>query len=119
MVSGALPPGMVLQPSGSVLGTSTQVGSYTFTVTATGFGGDTLTQTFTVVVVVVPVSITISTAFTLTANQSASIPWVVTGGVPPYNVWVSGQPDGMVLLSGNRALVGAPVMPGTYRVLRQ
>jgi uncharacterized protein (TIGR03437 family) len=116
LVSGALPPGLVLQPTGILQGTPTQTGSFTFTVTATGFAGDTLTHTFTVVVVV-PVSIAISPTFSFTAHQPASIPWVVSGGVPPYNISVTGQPDGMVLSSGNMALTGAPAVAGSYRVL--
>ena len=116
LVSGALPPGISLQSTGSLDGTAAQAGTYSFTLTATGFGGDTLTHTFTLVVVA-PFSITISPSFSFSVNQPAIIPWLVTGGVAPYFASVTGQPDGMVLAADYMSLVGTPSRAGTFRVV--
>ena len=116
LVSGGLPPGIALQPTGSLDGTAAQVGSYSFTLTATGFGGDTLTHTFTLLVIA-PLSITINPNFSFAVNQFASISWLATGGLAPYFASVTGQPDGMVLAADNMSLVGTPSRAGTFRVV--
>jgi large repetitive protein len=116
LVSGALPPGIALQPTGSLDGTAAQAGSYSFTLTATGFGGDTLTHTFTLLVIA-PLSITINPNFSFAVNQPATIPWLASGGLAPYFAAVTGQPDGMVLAADNMSLVGTPSRAGTFRVI--
>jgi large repetitive protein len=117
LVSGALPPGISLLGASTLSGTPTQGGIFTFSLTAVGFGGDVLTCTFTLAVAA-PITITLQPAYTLTMGQPASIPWVIGGGVQPFQVKVTGQPDGMYLDSLTKmALIGTPYESGTFSLL--
>jgi hypothetical protein len=48
MISGGLPPGLILSPSGVVSGTPTATGTYTFTVQATDAYGCTGTKVYSI-----------------------------------------------------------------------
>jgi hypothetical protein len=54
LAGGTLPPGMTLFPNGSMYGTLTAIGTYTFTLRVTDLGGKTATQAFGVTVQPVP-----------------------------------------------------------------
>ena len=60
VTSGALPPGLTLEPDGTLSGTPTQVGTFSFTITATDSDNDEGSQAFAVSVAAVPTSISVS-----------------------------------------------------------
>jgi large repetitive protein len=117
VTSGALPPGIAIVPGATLQGEPTKAGVFAFTLTATGYGGDTLTQAFTVTVVAPAIGIGLQPAFSLTAGQPASIPWVINGGIWPFSVTVTGQPDGMTLAPNSLSLAGTPTRAGTFNVI--
>jgi hypothetical protein len=111
--TGALPAGITLSSAGSLSGTPSASGTFTFTVSVTG-GGQTATQSFTITVGAV-LTITTPSAlpgatFGVGYNQALS----VTGGAAPFT-WslVSGTlPTGIALNTGS--LNGIPSAPGTF-----
>jgi hypothetical protein len=110
-----LPGGLSLHSSGSMSGTPTTEGPFTFTVRATDSRGCRGSRQYSVTVscptiVVDPLSLVDGTegvvySQTLTAS----------GGSPPYNFVASGGglPPGLAL-SGSGDLSGTPTAPGTY-----
>jgi uncharacterized protein (TIGR03437 family) len=116
LTSGLLPTGITLQPDGAVVGTPTQAGRFTFSVTGTGYGGDSVAQSFVLNVVGPSILISLQPSFTLTAGQSATLSWQISGGSPPYRITVTGQIDGMSLASNSTSMQGAPTRAGTFPI---
>jgi uncharacterized protein (TIGR03437 family) len=117
LASGTLPPGLSVIGAGTISGIPTQAGVFNFSLTATGGGGDTLTCWYSIAVGA-PITLSLQPSFTLTAGQRATVQWTMTGGAAPFQVKVSGQPDGMMLdYTTNTALIGTPTTAGTYNVV--
>jgi Putative Ig domain len=120
-VSGVLPPGLSLSPSGALQGTAATAGSFNFTVQATSSNPtQTAQQSFTINVnpalIVTTVSLPIAT---LNAAYPAT-QLTASGARPPYT-WASignPLPVGMSL-SINGALTGTPTVPGNYTIVVQ
>ena len=115
LVSGGLPPGLTLSPSGSISGTPASQGSFTFTVRVTDSATASAQRTFTLVITT---SLGISTCpvSNATQGQSYASAAVATGGQPPY-IWTlaSGTlPAGILFNSSSGGLSGIPADSGTY-----
>lgn len=114
-VGGTLPPGITLNSNGTLSGSATAVGTYTFTVRATdtagnsGFGTISITVTNSVAVVVGPATLPAGTNGT--AYSQAITP---AGGTGPYTCAVTSGtlPPGLSLTSNT--LVGTPSTAGSY-----
>jgi hypothetical protein len=119
VTSGSLPAGLTLSSAGTLSGTPTSGGSFSFTITATdastGTGPYTGAQAYTLMVNAPTVSITPATLpdATIAAAYNQSV--VASGGTSPYTYAVtSGSlPTGLTLSSGG-TLSGTPTAGGTF-----
>lgn len=110
--NGALPPGLTLSAGGTLSGTPTQAGSYTFTVTVNAIASMPLTLTMN------PAPLAITTASPLpngTAGTAYSQTLAATGGVLPYTwaVTAGALPAGLTLTTAG-LLSGTPTQGGSY-----
>jgi uncharacterized repeat protein (TIGR01451 family) len=112
--NGALPPGLLLLPSGVLSGTPTASGSYTFTLVAYDGEGCPGFQTYTMAVACDTVAISPSATLTngivgmmytqqFTATGYAPVTFAVTGGTLPDGLTI----DNTGSLSGTPTLAGA------------
>lgn len=114
-VGPGLPPGLSLVSSGSISGTPTSPGAFSFTVQATDSAQATSTANFTLTVSSPPLGITtIAPLFAGTVGQPYAQTFTAAGGQPPYNWTVSGTlPPGLTLNSSTGAVSGTPTAAGT------
>ena len=118
---GTLPAKLALSPTsvtpaGTLSGTPTTAGSYTFTITATDSAGLTASQSYTVVIAAPPITITPGPG-TLpqgTLGATYSQPFKATGGAGGYVFSIgSGAPPGIGISSAG-VLSGTPTATGTF-----
>jgi hypothetical protein len=113
--SGALPPGLAVDPAGAIRGTARTGGSYTFSIQVTDDAGARATMEY---------AITINGALSIQTNSLADAligtPYSqqlrAAGGTPPY-AWslTSGAlPGGINLDSSGGSLSGTPVVVGAF-----
>jgi len=112
ITSGALPGGLTLNAAtGTISGTPTTAGSYTFFVTVTDTSpGTSPQQGFLINVTQIPLSFLTTTLPDATEDSSYSQKVNVTGGTSPYT-WsiVSGSlPDGLTLKTSTGIISGTP-----------
>ena len=115
LTSGALPPGVTLQPDGKISGEPTVPGKYAFVSTVKDGEGRTVNVNSTIVVA----------AKLLIAPQRLAAAKVgrpyraritITGGVAPKTWSVRGKlPQGVTFATKLGILLGTPRKPGTYR----
>ena len=120
MVSGSLPPGVALSAStGSITGTPTASGPYSFTVQVrdSEASPQTASKQFGISVgTAAALQITSSTLPNGTVQLAYSAPLAATGGTPPYS-WsmVSGSlPPGVALSASTGSITGTPTASGPY-----
>ncbi|MES2736436.1 MAG: SdrD B-like domain-containing protein [Verrucomicrobiota bacterium] len=110
VTAGALPPGMVISPSGQLSGTVTaSSGSYSFTITATDGRSCVATRSYTVPVACPVLQVAPASLPTGTANVAYSQMLTATGGTAPYT-WVlaGGTLPAGVTLAADGTLAGTP-----------
>ncbi|HET8925758.1 MAG TPA: kelch repeat-containing protein [Candidatus Acidoferrum sp.] len=116
-VSGSLPPGLkgnTIGTYGTVSGTPTTAGSFTFTAQVTD-GHTVATRSFTINVSVATLAFTSNTMLTGGTGRVYSQPLPVTGGTPPYTATVtSGTVPPGLTLSSNGVLSGTPSSAGSF-----
>ncbi|MFZ2492074.1 MAG: ice-binding family protein [Thermoanaerobaculia bacterium] len=119
ILSGALPPGLVLSAAGLISGAPTTAGSYTFTVQATDAVGCLGSRLYTIVINLAgcPV-ITLSPAILPPATTGTAYgPVTITaaGGTAPYTyaITAGALPPGLTLTPGG-VLSGTPTLNGSY-----
>jgi len=114
--SGALPTGMSLSSGGSITGTPTAVGTYSFTVMVNDTGGNQASATFSLTVVPV-LAITTTTLPSGTVGVAYSQTLTASGGSGNYS-WsavTSSLPAGLTL-SSSGVLSGSPTTAGSNSV---
>lgn len=121
ITAGALPPGLTLSPGGTISGTATQLGPFTFTVTSTdnstGTGPFTKAQSYSILVS--PPLITLSSplpAAQAGAAYSVKITASGTGTTAPYTFAQTGAgtiPPGLTI-AADGTLSGTPTKVGSY-----
>ena len=111
LVSGALPPGLTLQSSGTINGTPSQTGSYSFTARATDTTGASAVGSYSMSILAPPVTI-LSPSPLATGMATVDYPAqtiTASGGVAPYQFTVSsGSLPAGLTLSGTGAITGTP-----------
>jgi hypothetical protein len=115
-VSGALPPGLTLDPSAGILaGIPTANGNYTFTVQVADSTGLTASKSLSLTINPAPLIITTDTLFSATVGLPYSQIFSATGGVAPYR-WslISGQPGGLTFTPDTATLAGTPQTTGSF-----
>ena len=118
-LSGQLPPGLTLSPTGTLSGTPTGGGTYKFQVQVSDSASSpqVTTRSFSVVVVTPPLGIGSVTLPGATVGSDFSVQLLAHGGVPPYTWGVgSGPLPSGVTLSNSGLLSGTPTIAGTYKV---
>jgi hypothetical protein len=123
VTSGALPTGLSLASNGSLTGTPTSAGSFTFTVTATDsnpcLGPYSGSQAYTVVIAAAGPVISVAPGNPslpqATVGESYNETFTATGGSAPYSFSITSGalPPGLSLAS-NGTLSGTPSTAGSY-----
>lgn len=114
-VGPGLPPGLSVSPSGSISGTPTSGGAFSFTLQATDSAQDTSAGTFTLTITSSPLAIaTIGPLFSGVVGQPYAQTLSASGGKPPYTWSVSGTlPSGLSLNNSAGTISGTPTAAGT------
>ena len=111
----ALPPGIFLNPNGSLTGTPLTAGTYSFTVDAQDQAGHQTTQSFKQTIAPALVITTVSPLSTGAAGGGQlSFTIQATGGTPPYTFTSSGKLPPGLTVTPNGLLVGNPTQAGTF-----
>jgi hypothetical protein len=116
---GSLPGGLTLASSGTISGTPTAAGSFTFQVKVSDSQEASATGSFTIRITAAALVITTSslpagtvgTAYTATTLAA-------TGGTPPYTWFASGLPSGLSISSAG-VISGTPTAAGSFSVTVQ
>ena len=111
--SGQLPTGLSLSSSGSVSGTPTAAGTYSFGIRVRDYLGVTASRSYTVAIDS-PVGIVTTSLPNGVVNVPYSVALSASGGTPPYS-WslASGSLPAGLLLSTSGAISGTPSTVGT------
>jgi hypothetical protein len=121
IASGSFPPGLTLNADGSLAGTPTTNGSYSFQVKATDSGSPAQTPTASFTLNIIdPAVITTTSLPNAQTGVAYSQQLTVTGGTPPY-YWLDtnscGTPPCLTLgVAYNGILQGTAKYPGSYTV---
>ena len=119
IVSGSLPPGMTLNAgTGTISGSPTTAGTYTFTAKVVDSKGnsDTTTCTITVLSSVLDIQCGTCGATKAMVGTGYSASFAATGGAPSYTYSISSGslPAGLTLNASTGALSGTPTASGTF-----
>jgi large repetitive protein len=117
--SGSLPSGLTLNGiGGNIVGTPTQLGSFSFTlqVSDSGVPPVVVTQTYTLKVTPTPLSVLGNLISPAPVNVVYHSQIPVSGGTPPYTFSISSGslPPGLTLDSATGDVDGTPTQVGTY-----
>ncbi len=120
VASGTLPPGISLNSGGTLYGTPTAGGTFSFTVEVTDSsgaiaGGLSTKQAYSLIVAAV-LSIPAQTFANAAVNQPYSATLVANGGLAPlsWKVYLGSLPLGLVLQGNTGVISGTPTTEGTY-----
>ncbi|WP_282361514.1 putative Ig domain-containing protein [Pseudomonas sp. PS01300] len=115
LASGALPSGLTLASNGTLSGTPTSSGNFSFTAKVTDAFSYTGTRSYTLTIVAGSMAITPATLPAPIYSSSYSQQLTVSGGVAPYTFSINGGslPTG-IALSSTGTLTGSPSKAGTY-----
>ncbi len=114
ITAGTLPTNVALSPTGTLSGTTTQSGSFTFTITATDANGCSGARQYTLIICpVIGISpATLPNGFVATAYNATL---TATAGTAPFSFsTTAGALPGGVTLSTGGALSGTPTTQGTF-----
>ena len=115
VTAGSLPAGITFRPDGSIAGTPTSAGQFTFTVSVTDAVGGRTTKEFSLTI---GATLTISSGSPLPDGIPATpynVPLAAVGGTAPY-VWIvsaGSLPNGLRLDASTGAITGIPEAPLT------
>jgi hypothetical protein len=119
LTSGSLPPGLMMTSVGTIIGTPTTDGTYSFTAQASDSGTPPQTATTQQEITVgEPVKITSTAAWPdACLNQPYSFMVQTTGGVPPLQYGLNGGPWPIYNIDQSTGTyTGTPSIAGTYTV---
>jgi hypothetical protein len=116
--SAALPSGLTLSSSGTITGTPSQSGTFSFTAQVADSASHTATQTYGLTIASAPPPLAITTTSLPggTSGKSYNASLSASGGTPAYT-WALGSnttPPPGVALSSSGTISGTPSQSGTY-----
>lgn len=114
LLAGTLPPGLSLNAAGTVSGTTTQVGSFSFTAQVTDSAGGTASAGYSIAVAAPPLVITTGSPLPggIAGTAYPVQTFTASGGNGPYTFSVQGAlPSGLKFSNGG--LTGTPAAAGT------
>ncbi|WP_394663379.1 putative Ig domain-containing protein [uncultured Sphingomonas sp.] len=119
LTAGALPAGLTLASNGTLAGTPTQSGNFTFSITATdsstGSGPYSATRSYTLSIAAPALALDPATLVNATVGAAYSRALTATGGTAPYSYAVTaGTLPAGVTLGTNGTLSGTPTAGGSY-----
>lgn len=119
VTAGALPAGLTLANNGTLAGTPTQSGNFTFSITATdsstGSGPYSATRSYTLSIAAPALALDPATLVNATVGAAYSRALTATGGTAPYSYAVTaGTLPAGVTLGTNGTLSGTPTAGGSY-----
>jgi hypothetical protein len=112
-----LPTGLSMSAAGTIFGTPTVSGTFTYTVTIKDSAGNTGTVNCSVTVASPsPLGLTCPSAATGTVGTAYSGGVTASGGVPPYtySLYSGSLPTGLTLNTSTGAITGTPTTGGTF-----
>src|ERR1039458_9436090 len=117
LIAGSVP-GLSFDPSSlTISGTPSTAGTFNFTIQATDSAN--LTATRSLSLVVNPASLSITTARQL-PDAMLSQPYAqliaASGGQPPYQWSINGQPDGLTINKTTGQITGTPTVAGSFGI---
>ena len=123
-LSGSLPPGLSMSSNGTITGTPTAAGTSTFAVqvtdsavsssTTASYSPSTISAPFSITILVPPLTLVTATLANAPQGSPLNLPFVASGGTPPYTFSAgTGLPPGTSLSAGG-VLSGSPTIQGTY-----
>ncbi len=114
-ISGAMPPGTILNSAGSLSGTPTEAGSFTFRLRAVDADGCPGEKSYTISVICPTITINPSSLPAATIDVRYSQSLTASGGTAPYTFSIaSGSMPPGIFLGSNGAFGGAPNSLGSY-----
>ncbi len=113
-VQNVLPPGLTLSAGGTLSGTPTKTGAYTFGVNATDSAGNLATATYTVSIGTPLVFSTASPLPSGVAGTGYSDIIFASGGTPPYTFSIVGNAPPGLAIDPSGYLSGTPAQIGTF-----
>lgn len=117
MSSGTAPPGIALSGDGTLSGTATGSGSFSFTVKAADALGSIGTQAYTVTVGAPTITFSPASLAAGEIGVAYNQPVTATGGTAPYTLSiVSGTLPAGITLAADSTLSGTPTASGTFNV---
>jgi len=118
VTGGALPPGLTFSSSGTLFGTPTTFGSYTFTITATASdaSGCTVSQSYSMAIVCQSITVGPLTLPGAAVNSPYTQSIQASGGTIPitFAVTSGSLPTGLTMSSAG-VITGTPITSGTYQ----
>ncbi len=117
LVAGALPTGLNLAPNGTINGTPTQSGNFSFSIRVTDAAGAVTQSLFNLTVNSSSLAFTSTALPTARVNQTYTGALAITGGTSPYLISVTGGqlPPGLQL-GATGTISGTPTLAGSYQV---
>jgi hypothetical protein len=112
--TGALPTGLTLSATGSLTGTPTAAGTFTFTIQVADATRATATKSFTITVTGLTITTATLPSGTVGTSYTATT-LAATGGTPPYSWSASGLPSGLSISSAG-VISGTPAVAGSFSV---
>lgn len=115
LLSGALPPGLTLSSGGSLSGTPTETGTFSFRIRARDANGCLGSRTYTVTIGCTSVTLSPATLSAAAAGTAYSQALTASGGQGPYTFTVTaGVPPAGISLLPNGVLSGTPTATGSF-----
>ncbi|MGH9723300.1 MAG: putative Ig domain-containing protein, partial [Bryobacteraceae bacterium] len=114
LAGGAMPPGLLLNPDGTIIGAATEPGTFTPNIQVTDVQNRTAVRQYTIVASPAPVITNTSPLPGASAGTGYNVTFNATNGTAPYRWSVNALPAGLTLDANSGVLGGTPAQQGSY-----